>query len=78
MSPDGKTFLEGHKVLIDQKADATVKEAKKYAEKWNSLPEGVKQLYKNFETFLDAEKKAEKRKTMEDFKEKLKRNDSKN
>ena len=63
MIPDGKTFLEGHKVLIDQKADVTVKEAKKYAEKWGLLPEGVKRLYKDFETFVDAEKKAEKRKT---------------
>ena len=76
MSTDGKTFLEGHKVLIEQKTVTTVNEAKKYAEKWCLLPEGVKRLYKNFEAFVDAEMKAEKRKTMEDFKEKIKQNEN--
>ena len=76
MSTEGRIFLEGHKVLIEQKADATVKEAKKYAEKWESLPESVKYLYKDFNTFVDAEMKAEKRKTMADFKEKIKRNEN--
>ena len=76
MSTDGKTFLEGHKVLIEQKTVTTVNEAKKYAEKWESLPESVKYLYKDFKTFVDAEMKAEKRKTMEDFKEKIKQNEN--
>lgn len=64
MSPEGNIFLEGHKVLIEQKADVTVKEAKKYTEKWCLLPEGVKRLYKNFEAFVAAEMKAEKRKQL--------------
>lgn len=71
MSNEGKTFLEGHKVLTDQKAETTVNQAKKYAEKWDSLPESVKHLYEDFETFVDAEIKAEKRKTMEDFTDKI-------
>lgn len=71
MSNEGKTFLEGHKVLTEQSKTVTVEESKKYVEKWESLPEGVKHLYKNFETYVDAENKAKKRKTMEDFKLKI-------